>query len=266
MKTSMIRQMTLPIWAVGLNSFREALRNRVLAAMIVLPLMLIGLISLLGEMSLHNEVRVAKNVGYFFTMSFSIIVSVYATVSLVHTELERKTIYTLLSKPIERWQFLTGKFFGVCTISCCSILLFSTCSVVIILLRGGAVSPTVIMAFLLIIACCWISVALTVLFSTFTNSFLSAVFACGMILAGFWYDQISLAIQHFNSDYLLISYFLVGTQKVIPNLHSLNLAKELTYDMPLSADYVFYAILYSVTYALGAMIIAITVFKRRTFT
>ena len=89
--------------AVSINTVREAVRSKVFGSLLFFSVMMILSSLVLGEMSLHNERRVAYDVTLFASTMFAVIMAVYSSITLFYTEIERRTIYTILSKPIPRW-------------------------------------------------------------------------------------------------------------------------------------------------------------------
>jgi ABC-type transport system involved in multi-copper enzyme maturation permease subunit len=99
--------------AIALNTFREAIRNRVFFSLALFAIGMLVLTLAVSSASLHEEVRLMKDVGLFLTSSFSVLIAVFVGVNLVYKEIERKTIHTVMPKPIHRYQFLLGKYFGL---------------------------------------------------------------------------------------------------------------------------------------------------------
>lgn len=99
--------------AIALNTFREAIRNRLFAAMALFAIAMLVVVAAFSSASLNEEVRLMKDMGLFLTSTFSVLISIFVGVNLVYKEIERKTIYTVAPKPIFRAQFLFGKYLGL---------------------------------------------------------------------------------------------------------------------------------------------------------
>lgn len=100
------------IIAIALASFREVLRERTLYVLVFFALLLIGMALLLGELSVGQERRIVLNVGLGAIRIFGTVMAIVLGVRLVEREIERRTIYVLLVKPVRRWEVLVGKFIG----------------------------------------------------------------------------------------------------------------------------------------------------------
>jgi Cu-processing system permease protein len=101
------------IYAIALNTFREAVRDRVLYGMLAVAILMLLFSLALGELSLGQNERVVADVGMASISFFSVIMAVFLGASLLYKEIERKTLYVILPKPIARYEFLLGKYFGI---------------------------------------------------------------------------------------------------------------------------------------------------------
>lgn len=101
------------IVAIAFNTFKEAVRNRVLYVILFFSLIMIGASGAISQLSITEHGRIIKNLGFASINLFGVAIAIFVGVSLVYNELEKRTIYTIVSKPIARWQFLLGKYFGL---------------------------------------------------------------------------------------------------------------------------------------------------------
>lgn len=101
------------IAAIAFNTFKEAVRNRVLYVILFFSLIMIGASGAISQLSISEHGRIIKNLGFASINLFGVAIAIFVGVSLVYNELEKRTIYTIVSKPISRWQFLLGKYFGL---------------------------------------------------------------------------------------------------------------------------------------------------------
>ncbi|MEO0326458.1 MAG: ABC transporter permease subunit [Myxococcota bacterium] len=101
------------IIALALNTFREAVRDRVLLGVVAVASAVLLFTMALGELSLEQEARIIEDIGLASISLFSVAVAVFLGSSLLYKEIERKTLYVILPKPVRRWEFLVGKLFGI---------------------------------------------------------------------------------------------------------------------------------------------------------
>ncbi|MGI8906750.1 MAG: ABC transporter permease [Candidatus Sumerlaeaceae bacterium] len=99
--------------AIALNTFKEAVRNKVLYFLLIFALLIMGFSAVISDLSIASPEKLIKDLGLASIDFFGFLIAVFVGVYLVYNELDRKTIYTIVSKPIDRTQFLLGKFFGL---------------------------------------------------------------------------------------------------------------------------------------------------------
>jgi len=113
------------ILAIAKNTFKEAVRNRILYVILIFALLLIISSGVLSELTIASREKIMRSLGFTAINLFGVAIAVFVGVSLVYNELEKKTIYTIVSKPIGRWQFLMGKYFGLLMTVWVNVLIMS---------------------------------------------------------------------------------------------------------------------------------------------
>lgn len=109
------------IYAIALNTYREAVRDRVLFGVLALAAAVLAMTLALGELSLDQQMRVVTDLGLASISLFSVVVAIFLGSSLLYKEIERKTLYVILPKPIARFEFLLGKYFGI--VATCAVFI-----------------------------------------------------------------------------------------------------------------------------------------------
>ena len=159
------------IWAIALNTFREAARIRVLYGIVVLVIGANLFAIVLGEMSIREQARVARDVGLAGISLFGSLTAIFLGVFLLYTEVQRRTIHAIVSKPIERWEFVVGKYLGMALVLTVLVALFAVAMVAMLISQDVGVSGAVIRAIVL----AWIEVltvaAIAIFFSSFSTPF-----------------------------------------------------------------------------------------------
>lgn len=176
--------MTGRIWAIALNTFREAARIRVLYGILVVVLGSNALAIFLGQLSFHEADRVARDVGLAGISLFGSLTAIFLGVFLLYTEVQRRTIHSIVTKPISRWEFVVGKYVGMALVLTVLVGVFALAMVVMLALQGAGVSSGVGKAIVL----SWFEVltvaAIAIFFSSFSTPFLSGIFALAMWVIG----------------------------------------------------------------------------------
>src|SRR5205814_4360651 len=164
--------------AIARNAFREAVRDRVLYNLVVFALLLIGGAIFLGELSAGQEAKIIVDLGLSAILLFGVFISIFIGVGLVYKEIERRTLYAILSKPISRAEFLLGKFLGLCLTLFVNVVVMSIgLSLALISVKRGW-NPLVARiwpAIFLIYVELMILTGVAMLFSAFSSRALSAL-------------------------------------------------------------------------------------------
>lgn len=255
--------MTQRIQAIAFNTFREAVRDRLLYNLVFFALLLVASAPLLGQISIGVQRVLLINLSLTAISIFGTVISIFVGISLVSKEIEKRTLYPVLARPVGRGEFILGKYCGLA-----GTLLVNTAAMALgfyvalflmtqHLTRADA-NILIALYFLLLQFCVIIGLAL--LFSAFSSPLLSALLALSLFVAGTFADDLRGFAQmaHGPAGWLaiVISY-------VIPNLASLNVITRVSHDQFISAALVGYNTLYTALYATATVTGAALIFSRR---
>src|SRR5947199_10464011 len=99
--------------AIAVNVFRESVRDKILYNLVLFAILMIGASYVIGQLTAGQDVKIIKDLGLAATTLFGLFIAVFIGIGLVSKEVERRSIYSLLSKPIHRYQFVLGKYAGL---------------------------------------------------------------------------------------------------------------------------------------------------------
>jgi len=250
------------IVAIALNTFREAIRDRVLYLLLVFALILIGVSRLLSLLTVGDEAKIIKDVGLSALSVFGVLTAVFVGVSLVFKEIERRTVYTLLANPVRRWQFVVGKFLGLFSVLAMNLGLMTLGLISVLLVRGE--SPwALIPAVLLILVELSIVTAFALLFSSLTNPVLAAVWTFAVYVSGHLSWSLELLAAKVPEGVGRIACRVVYW--LLPNLDRLNIKAEVVHGLELPAGFVGLSVLYGLAYTIVVLVAAAAVFERKDF-
>lgn len=205
------------IYAIALTTFREAIRRRVLYGIIVVVFLfnLAGLV--LGEMSLHEEVRVARDVGLAGVSFFGSVTAILLGVTLLYNELSRRTIHTIVSKPVHRFEFVLGKYAGMAATLTLLTTAFTVALVLLLAARGvglgSAMTKAVTLAYIEVL----VVAAIAIFFSSFSSPFLSGIFSFAIFWVGRLTPEMRAAVE--SSELEWVRDICNGALYLIPDLH-----------------------------------------------
>ena len=208
---------------VAVNTFREAVRDRVLYNLIFFALMMMAAAVLVGGVSIGIERDVMVNLGLTAISLFGIVMAIFIGVGLVYKEIEKRTLYSVLAKPIQRWQFLVGKFVGLLlTLVVNTVLMAIGLSAALFYVtrkfeRGDG---TIVIAIYFILLELALITALALFFSCFSSPILSTLYTLGIYVAGVFSPDIrDIGIVTSSPVVKAVTKFIYY---VLPNFHNFN--------------------------------------------
>ncbi|MEZ4399993.1 MAG: ABC transporter permease subunit [Kofleriaceae bacterium] len=258
------------IWAVALNTFREAARSKVLYGLVGLVFVINLLAVVVGEMSLTQQARVARDFGLAGISIAGALTAIYLGVALLYGEIQRRTIYAIISKPIGRWEFVVGKYLGMALVLTLAVVLFALAMVLLLRFQDVPLTGAVIRAVVL----AWFEVltvaAVAVFFSSFSSPFLSGIFALALWIIGRLTPDLRAAVASTHTPW--IKYAAKGALAIVPDLHLYALSGRAIDGTHVSVNGTFVGWGYVATGALhgalwiGALLVlACAVFRKRDF-
>ncbi len=172
------------IFAIALTTYREATRNRVLLVLVLFVVALLLFSLVLGELSLHEEVRVLKDMGLAGISLACTVIALFLGVNLLSKELDKKTVFAILPKPIERWEFIVGKYAGLAATMSTLLVGMVLLLALLVTLRGGEHGSAMLRAETLVWLEIMLLIAIAVLFSSFSSPYLSAMLTASLWIIG----------------------------------------------------------------------------------
>lgn len=260
-------------WAIALNTFREATRNRVLYVLVLFAVGLMGFSIVLGELSLHEEVRVIEDIGLAGISLVGLVIALFLGVNLLSKELDKKTVFFVIPKPLFRAEFLLGKLLGLAVTLAVLVALMAAVLALVLATEGGHADVALLRAEILVLLELWLVTAVALLFSSFSSPYLSAMFTASLWIIG----RNSAELRAFAEGKLAgtpLGMLLDGVTVVLPDFHAFYVSGAmLSGDTPVSVHesfvswgYVAEAALYAGAYGGMCAVLACVLFQRRDFT
>jgi len=254
------------VFAVARNTFREAVRDRVLYNLVVFVLLLTGGAIFLGELSASQESKIIVDLGLSAVLVFGVFIAIFVGVSLVYKEIERRTVYAILAKPVGRGEFLLGKYLGLClTLALNVAVMGAGISLALLYVSGGrnplalSIWPAVALIYLELT----ILTAVALFFSSFSSPALSALLTFSLFVVG-----------HFSADLKTFATSLGGGASrlffgalyyLLPNLSTYSYITPAGHGLVPPAGYFLAAAAYAFVYAAVLLSAATLIFSRRNF-
>jgi len=249
--------------AISFNTFREAVRDRVLYNLILFVLLLVASAPLFGEVSIGLEKIILVNVGLSAISLFGIIIAIFIGIGLVSKEIEKKTLYTILSRPVRRWEFIAGKYFGLLMTLVVNAVFMTAgfyLALAVISARLGKDDAVLLVGIYFIILEFFVVTAITLLFSSFSTPIFAAIFAFALFVIGTFAED----LRNFAAlSTGLTKWLATAAVYLVPNFASLNVISQVAHAQPVSGQLVLYDTLYALLYSAAATAGAVLIFERR---
>jgi len=260
------------VLAIAHNTFRECIRDKILYNLIVFALLMIASSVALGHLTLGHSEKVIIDVGLTAISVIGTLIAIFIGIGLVYKEMEKRTIYALLAKPVERWQFVVGKFLGLLFTLAVNVAVMTAGLMLTLALHGGLPPGgyvRLLPAAYLILMSLAVTTALALVFSTFSTPALSALFTFFLWGIGhFSGDLLELGRAIRSETFAFVSralYYALPNFSNFTAIDSRNVILTAAYHREIDAAAVGWVSLYGVIYTAALVGIASAIFARRDF-
>jgi Cu-processing system permease protein len=249
---------------VGWNTFREAVRDRVLYNLVFFALLMMGAAAAVGQISIGIEQTVIVSLGLSAISVIGLLIAIFIGVALVSKEMDKRTLYALLAKPVRRWEFLLGKFGGlVLTLAVNTAAMAVGLLLVMMLVRHSPEQGDA--AVLVAVYFIWLKLALVValalLFSCFTTPLLAILFTVGLYIVGLYVQELRDLPAEVMSP--AMSTFTKWLSYVLPNFENFNVMAMAAHGRTVPGALILQNTLYTMVYCAIVLTAASAVFSRR---
>lgn len=252
------------ILTIARNAFREAVRDRVLYNLIVFVLLITASAIFLGELTGGQEARVIVNLGLGATLIFGTFIAIFVGVSLVWKEIERRTVYSIFSKPVRRSEFIIGKYLGLCLTLLVNVAVMGVgVSLALLYVGGGGLAAKIWGAVMLIYFELTIVTAVAILLSSFSTPALSAMLTFLVFVIGHFSTSLRDLAESLGSRSAVI--FFNGVYYLLPNLSHFSFITETSNGQAAPPATLGLAAAYALIFDVILLTIAVVIFNRRNF-
>jgi len=248
------------ILAIALNTFREAIRNRILYLLLVFAVALILCAQAVSLMTVGSEEKIIKDFGLATIDIFGVLTSVLLGIGLVSREIERRTVYVLLAKPIHRAEFVLGKYFGLVLTLLVNTAVMTAWFFGVLLAKGIAdigLAKAIVLLFLQFL----LITALAILFSCMSNPIVSCILTLALYVIGHLLWSFDLLKARLPSA--AARAVCTVLQAVLPNLSHFDVKGQVVHGLPVGGGEMAFAFGYLALYGAAVLLLACAVFQRR---
>ena len=266
----------IPVGLIAINVFRESVRDKVLYNLVLFAVLLMAASYLIGQLTAGQDVKIIKDLGLSAMSLFGVFIAVFIGIGLVSKEVERRSIYSLLAKPVQRHHIVAGKYAGlvltlvvnvsIMAAALYAVLAYMSWGEVYTQVKGydpATMDPAMLKAIGLILVELAVITAIALFFSTFSTPIMSAVFTFALYVVG----HFSTDLRDFGQvvDNPATARLARALYWVLPNLSSFDVKAQVVHGVPVPAGYIAVTVAYAVTYIAILLAAAMFIFSRRDF-
>lgn len=252
----------MKVLSIALNTFRENLRDKLLYNLLVFALLMIGSSLLLMRLTLGEFHRLLLDVGLGSINIFGVLIAIFVGIGLVSKEIEKKTIYTIVSKPVARYQFLIGKYLGLTLTLFVNTLIMAGGLLFVLFAQDVPIESVLFKALGLIFMEFMVITAVALLCSTFTSATLSAIFTLAIYVIGHLTADLKTFGEKMDEGMRAV---VTGLYYILPNLERFNLKGNVIHHIEVSGTDLLLIVVYGLTYVAFLLMSASIIFQRRDF-
>jgi Cu-processing system permease protein len=266
----------IAIFLVAVSAFRESVRDRVLYSLILFAVLLMGVSYLIGQLTAGQDIKIIKDFGLAAISIIGLLIAVFIGVGLVWKEVERRSVYSMLSKPIRRYEFVLGKYFGLALTLLVNVAVMTASFYAVLAYMASlfpaevraawpapAVDPALLAAVGLILVELLLVTAVAIFLSTFAGPLVAAMLTLGVWVIG----SFNTDLRNFEQvvDSWAAALMARWIYYLLPNFSAFDVKTQVVHGLPVPWSYVGVTTLYGVVYISLLLVAAAAVFSRRDF-
>lgn len=264
------------IGLVAAHVFKESVRDKVLYNLVLFAVLLIGGSYLVGQLTAGQDIKIIKDLGLAASSLFGLFIAVFIGVGLVWKEVDRRSVYNLLVKPVRRHEFVVGKFLGLALTLLVNVAVMAAALYAVLALmnwrdpglaqvsvEAPVLDPALLKAFGLLYLQLLVVTSVALFFSTFAGPLMSAAFTFGLYIVGHFNDDLA----HFENvvESPAAAWLGKALYYLLPNLAPFDVKSAVVHGREVSGAYMALTAGYGALYVAAMLALAIVIFQRRDF-
>lgn len=250
-----------PVWVLALNTYKEVIRDRILYGLVMFAFLLIGMSLAAGQLSFAEQARISANFGLTAIHLTAVALAIFVGSTLVYKEIDKKTIMTILVRPISRLQFILGKGLGLSLIILTMMTGLALVLVGVFALLEMPVDSRMLWVLLGLLCESLVLLGVTILFSMFARPVLVVCLSIGIFLIGHWQDSLAFFAKKNPDSPIAVVKWLCST--FLPNLEKVNWKELVLYDQPVEAAIKLQAAAYCLAWYALCVCLATWIFRKK---
>jgi ABC-type transport system involved in multi-copper enzyme maturation permease subunit len=245
------------------NTFKESLRQKILLLLVVFAILLTVISLFMEPFALGEAPKIMRDFGLAAASLFGVLTTIIIGSTLIRKDVEKKTIYTVLSKPVKRGEVILGKFLGLSALVTLLVLAMLVIQQLMIFAYEGAFDPRLLLALPFTIIENMVLLAILLLFSSFSSTTMTSIMGVIFFVVGHAMPDLKIFADLTKAVWL--KYLAYGFYYLLPNLENFNLRIDLAYGLGFHADQILFSMCYGIIYVVLLLYITKLVFQGREF-
>lgn len=249
------------IISISKNTYKESIRSKIFYILMAFAVLILGFAVILSFLTIGSQKRIILDLGLAGISFFSVMTSIFVGIGLIYVEIEKKTIYNVLSKPMPRSLFIIGRYFGMMAVLGTNLLAMLLILTVLLAIFKGFTLMVFYAGFFIYMELAVIT-AIAIFFSSVASPVLSAICTLAFYLIGHTsstFPEILVPLLHNQFE----KKVAIALFHLLPDLSMLNVCNLITYEIPIAQGFTIRAIIYTFSYVLVLLVAACLIFRKR---
>lgn len=251
------------VFAIMENTFKEAFRQRIMILLLIFSIILIVISIFLEPFALGESPKLLRDFGMAVASLFGILVVIIIGSTLIHKDIEKRTIYTVIAKPVRRSEIIFGKFLGLFFLIAMLEGAMAIIHQIVIFIYEGKFDLRILLNLPFSLIEIMVLLGILLLFSSFSSATLTSIMGVIFYVIGHASPDLKLFADTVKIP--LIKYLAYGFYYILPNLENFNLRLEIVHKLPIYPDQLLFSICYGFIYTIFLIYLSILIFEQREF-
>jgi ABC-2 type transport system permease protein len=249
------------VLTIGRYTFLEILKSKILYSTLITGIALVVITYIATEFTYGVPEKVALDFGLGMLSLSSLGISLFMGATLLSKEIDSRTVYMVISRPVPRWVFILGKISGLLGVLCVNVGILSFMTLGSVYLLGGKISSMIVVAILFNVLECLLLLLVVVFFSLFSNTILASIISTIILIIGHAIRETQLT--NFVKIRPELDKILGFYHFILPGFYKLNLKDFVTYNQDITTEYLISSATYGVLYSGFLLLMIIFIFNRK---
>lgn len=247
--------------AIAVNTFREAIRDRILYLFVGFAVVMVFSTKLFGMLTVGDETKIVKDIGLAAMQFFSMLIAVMMSMLLISREVDSRTVFNIISKPVARWQFILGKYLGLLAVVAANLLFITVVLLVMVLVYTTQFDLMLVFGAAMTMLEMAVLAAFATLFAVVTRPILGSLMTLAVFVVGHTSEDLWMLTRQLPGE--LTRAVIAVVYYLTPNLQRFNFRTEIVHGLPIAPAAIGLAVVYALAFTVVALVLASLRFRNK---